>query len=248
MERMKEADAVRAGMDNRVFLALNPQRLAKLPSGFRRALDQAIDRRRLADYVLGDRAAASDELLSFGATGPRPDGPRARPEEARRFFEGIALKQLGLPAMFEFIVREERPLEHDAAERIQMDLNEVGVSIFVVPLAGTEYRKRVADGEFDFRLVRQLPLVRDGELQLLGVVARIRGAQAAAELLDELGALPAGEDRAGIVRERARGLLAQLPWLPLFVYRAEIVHRSALRGLHLDRSGAAILASVWLAE
>ncbi len=248
MDRIAGVDSIRAGMDNRVFLALNPKRLARLPTGFRRALDQAIDRRRLADYVLGDRAVASDELLSFGATGPRPEGPRAQPEEARSFFESIALKQLGLPAMFEFIVRKQRPLEHDAAERIQMDLNEVGVSVFVVPLAAAEYRKRVADGDFDFRLVRQLPLVRDGEMQLLGVVAQARGAQAVADLLDELGALSAGEDRAGIVRERARGLLAQLPWLPLFIYRAEIVHRSALRGLFLNRSGAAVLASVWLAE
>lgn len=248
MERPTGAESIRAGMDSRVFLVLNPERLAELPAGFRRALDRAIDRRRLADYLLGERAAASDELLSVGATGPRTEGPPAHPDEARRFFKGVALKQLGLPAMLEFIVRKEQPLEHDAAERIQMDLNEVGVSVFVVPLGEAEYLQRVVDGDFDFRLIRQMPLVRDGELQLLSVVAQTRGAQAVADLLDELGALPVGEDRAGIVRERARGLLAQLPWLPLFVYRDEIVHSSALRGLRLDRSGAAALASVWLAE
>jgi len=54
-----------------VFLALNPKRIEKLPSGFMKAVEQAVDRQALVDYLVGNQGVATDEIVVHQT----PEGP-----------------------------------------------------------------------------------------------------------------------------------------------------------------------------
>jgi ABC-type transport system substrate-binding protein len=239
------ARAVEGPVNRQVFLVISPRRLEKSPEGLRRAVLDAVDRSSLANYLVGDRGGPADELLVFeprptGSVGPRPD-----PARARKYFEALAVERMGMPAMLEFIVRQDLPDDRAAAERIQVNLVDVGASVFVVPLEPEEYRQRVAEDRYDFRLERPLPLVRSTQLQLIGMVARIEGERAVEELEPVLAGLPREGGRTGILRERARGTLARVNWLPLFVFGRQAFVQERIRDYRLGVSGLADLAEVW---
>jgi len=242
-------------VDQQVFLVVNPKLLANYPEGLRRALLQAIDRQALANYVYGDRGRAADELLlSQGLQGASlttpPDSAKARAYFKEHYLGKAAedlLKRGALPKL-KFIVRRDRPGDLATAERIQVDLMDVGVSVIVLPLPVGEYRQQVAAGDFDFRLARPLGLAGTVEMQLIAAVARIQGEVAVEELLAALARLPEDGSRAGIVRERARGYQVQVAWLPLLVHGRRLFVRDVIRGLGPAPDGRADLCDVWLAE
>ena len=234
--------------NHQVFLVSNTERLNKYPDGFRLALMQAIDRKALAEYLVGKQGHATDELLALGDGAPSGRRFMTNPKAARKYFKALAVERMGLPAMLQFIVRADRPEDKAAAERIQVNLVDVGVSVFVVPLERPEYDARLREGRFDFYLSRPLPLARSAELQLLGRFAHIEGAQAVADLLAEFQQLPQDASRDGIIRERARGYQARVNWFPLFVHKRFVVAHLNVRGLRFGAEGVCDLAEVWLAK
>ncbi len=242
-------------VDRQVFLVVNPALLASYPEGLRRALLQAIDRQALANYVYGDRGRAADELLlgqkdqdASLATPPDSAGARAYFKEHYLGKAAENLLKTGALPKLKFIVRRDRPGDLATAERIQVDLMDVGVSVIVLPLPVDEYRKQVVAGDFDFRLARPLGLAGTAEMQLIGAVARIQGEAAVEELLAALARLPQDGSRAGIVRERARGYQVQIAWLPLLVHGRRLFVRDVVRALGPAPDGRADLCDVWLAR
>lgn len=242
-------------VDRQVFLVVNAELLASYPEGLRRAILQAIDRQALANYVYGERGRAADELLlGEGARAASlaipPDSGRARAYFKEHYIGKAAealLKRGALPKL-KLIVRRDRPSDRATAERIQIDLMDVGVSVIVLPLPAKEYRNQVDTGDFDFRLARPLGLAGTAEMQLIAAVARIQGEAAVEDLLAALARLPQDGSRAGIVRERARGYQAQVPWLPLLVHGRRLFVRDVVRGLGPAPDGRADLCDVWLAQ
>ncbi len=245
--RAGEVRAVDGPANRQVFLVMNPKRLAGFTEGFRRALMQAIDRRSLAEYLVGERGGAMDEILVFRGSDREARELTPEPSKARAYFQGLAIKRMGLPAMLEFIVREDRPADRSAAERIQVDLVDVGVSVFVVPLKHQVYEERIREERYDFHLARPLPMVSSPELQLLGMVARVDGDQAVEDLLKSLARLPFDGSRPGIIRERARGYQVRTSWFPLFMHSRQVFVRDSVRGLRSGVDGVTDLAEVWLA-
>lgn len=248
--RSGELRVVTSPHNQQLFLVVNPQRLAQSAEGFRRALDSAIDRKSLANYLVGDHGRAADEILviygsASGAAGP---GLAADPAAARAFFKSLAVQRMGLPAMLEFIVRDDLPDDRVAAERIQVNLVDVGASVFVVPLAVQEYERRLLEGRYDFRLERPLPLVRGLELQLLGMHAQIEGEQAVEDFQQALANTPCDSSRAGILRERARGYQTRNHWLPLIVFGRQVFIGGRVRAFEPGGQGVADLGEVWLAK
>ncbi|HSA23447.1 MAG TPA: ABC transporter substrate-binding protein, partial [Myxococcota bacterium] len=228
------------------FLVIQRGRLQGAPEGLRQAIEAALDRRSLAEYLLGDAGRPTDEALSLEAGEPAP--VRTDLPAARAYFQKLTLQRLGMPVMLEFLVRAWRPLERAVAERVQVNLLDAGVSVAVVPLEREAYAGRLAEGRYDLRLETPLPLVRDPELQLIGLVAQAQGDEAVADVLRTTAGMPGGPSRAGLIRERARHPRLLPDWVPLFVYGPREARHPALRDLQRDASGSLDWADAWLAE
>jgi len=229
------------------YLTLNPARMDVLPQGFEQAVEQAIDRPALVEYVVGEQGHATDEIL-------RVDDPvqdmaklRGDPVAARAYFKRVVQHGHGVPPVLVFLVRRGEALERAVAERIQVNLVDIGVVVSVVEQDLDAFEKRVAEGDYDFYLVSPLPLVRAPELQLLGVAAGLQSEQGVEEILQVMRELPAGTNRPAMVRERARLFRLRFPWIPLFQAGRRVVRHEAVRNLVPQADGLVDLAEVWLA-
>lgn len=231
-----------------VFLALNPERIDKLPSGFQRAVEQAVDRQALVEYLVGDQGVPIDEIVIHKT----PEGPqkplRGDPQEARKYFERVMLQEKGVPPVLEFLVREGQALEKAVAERIQVNLVDIGVVVSVVQAGGKTFADRVKAGEYDFYLAHPPALAADPELQLLGLVATVLGAEGVGDLLRSLDQLPVDENRAAMVREMARRYQVRFPWIPVFQYARQVFVHESVQGVVQDATGLTDFAQVWLVE
>jgi ABC-type oligopeptide transport system substrate-binding subunit len=232
------------------FLALNTQRIERLPSGFMKAVEQAVDRQALVDYLIGDQGTATDEIIIRTA----PEGPleplRGDPASAREYFKRVMLQEKGVPPVLEFLVQEGQALERAVAERIQVNLVDIGVVVSVVQVDPKTFRSRLAEGKFDFYLAHPLVLTADSELQLLGLVATVLGNGGVEDLLRSLDKLPAetGRNRAAMVREMARRYQVRFPWIPLFQYARQMFVHESVQGMETDATGLTDYAQAWLAK
>ncbi len=243
----RRADLEVASVGRATFLVIHRGRLEDAPEGLRLALEGAIDRRSLVEYLLGEAGRPIDEALILDADGAAPS-PRTDLTTARGYFQKLTLQRLGLPVRLEFVVRAWRPIERAVAERVQVNLLDAGAAVSVVPLDREAYALRLAEGNYELRLETPLPLVRDPELQLIGLVAQAQGEEAVEDLLRTTTAMPGGPSRAGMIRERARHPRLLPDWVPLFVHAPRAARQPGLRGLARDASGSLDWADAWLAE
>jgi ABC-type transport system substrate-binding protein len=231
-----------------VFLALNPERIEKLPSGFQKAVEQAVDRQALVDYLVGDQGVATDEMVIH----KMPEGPqkllRGDPREARKYFKRVMLQEKGVPPVLEFLVRENQALEKAVAERIQVNLVDIGVVVSVIQLDGKTFADRIKAGQYDFYLAHPLPLAIDPETQLLGLVATVLGAEGVEDLLRSLDRLPVDGNRTAMVRELARRYQVRFPWIPVFQYARQMFVHGSVQGLVQDATGLMNFARAWLVD
>ncbi len=231
-----------------VFLALNPQRIDKLPSGFPKAVEQAVDRQALVDYLVGDSGVATDEIVVHKT----PEGPqkpmRGDPREARKYFERVMLQEKGIPPVLEFLVRKGQELEKSVAERIQVNLVDIGVVVSVVQLDPQMLAGRIQAGQYDFYLAHPLALTADPEIQLLGLVATVLGAGGVEDLMRSLDRLPVDGNRGAMVREMARRYQARFPWIPVFQYARQLFVHGSVRGVLQDATGLTDFAQAWLVD
>ncbi len=234
-----------------LYLALNAGRVQRLPEGFRQAVSNAIDRKSLVRYLVGDRGIPTDELIASDGGQEDQRGLVGDPRKARDYFKQLVVKAGGLPPVLVFLVCRSEPLERAVAERIQVNLVDVGVVVSIVELERAEFESRLAQGNYDLFFAKPLPLVRSLQLQLLGVLAESSASQGddekvVADLLRSYGALPADNNRAAVVREIARRYRARFLWLPLFRYGRRLFYSESVHGLRRDAMGAVSLEEIWL--
>jgi ABC-type transport system substrate-binding protein len=229
-----------------VFLALNPQRIEKLPSGFKKAVEQAVDRQALVDYLVGNQGVATDEIIVHSAPEGPPKPLRGDPESAKEYFKRVMLQEKGVPPVLEFLVPAGRTLEKSVAERIQVNLVDIGVVVSVVQVDRKTFDARRQAGEYDFYLARPLALTNAAELQLLGLVATVLGNPGIEDLLRSLDKLPTDANRPAMVREMARRYQVRFPWIPLFQYSRQMFLHDSVQGIAPDATGQTDYARAWL--
>jgi ABC-type oligopeptide transport system substrate-binding subunit len=241
-------DGVEGPRVQMAFLALNPQRIDKLPSGFQKAVEQAVDRQGLVDYLVGDSGVATDEIVVHKT----PEGPqkpmRGDPRQARKYFERVMLQEKGIPPVLEFLVREGQALEKSVAERIQVNLVDIGVVVSVVQLDPQMFAGRIKAGQYDFYLAHPLALTADPEIQLLGLVATVLGAEGVEDLLRSLDRLAVDGNRSAMVREMAWRYQVRFPWIPVFQYARQLFVHGSVRGVFQDATGLTDFARAWLVD
>lgn len=231
-----------------VFLALNPKRIERFPSGFQKAVEQAVDRQALVDYLIGDQGLATDEIVIQKTPEGPPKPLRGDPRAAKEYFKRIMLQEKGVPPVLEFLVNENRALEKAVAERIQVNLVDIGVVVSVVQVDRKTFAARIDAGEYDFYLACPLALTTDPELGLLGLVAKVLGKEGIQDLMRSLDKLPvtASRNRIAMVREMARRYQARFPWIPLFQYARQMFVHESVQGLAQDATGLTDFAQTWL--
>jgi ABC-type transport system substrate-binding protein len=231
---------------NMVFLALNPRRIEKLPSGFKQAVEQAVDRQALVDYLVGNQGMATDEIVVHRTPEGPPKPLRGDPRSAKEYFKRVMLQEKGVPPVLEFLVQEGRALDKSVAERIQVNLVDIGVVVSVVQVDRQSFEARRRAGEYDFYLARPLALTDAAELQLLGMVATVLGNDGMEDLLRSLDKLPSNANRAAMVREMARRYQVRFPWIPLFQFSRQMFLHDSVQGIVPDATGQADFAQAWL--
>jgi|GEM_PF-1619664 len=229
-----------------VFLALNSQRIEKLPSGFKKAVEQAVDRQALVDYLVGNQGVATDEIVVTQTPEGPPEPLRGDPRSAKEYFKRVMLQEKGVPPVLEFLVHEGRALDKSVAERIQVNLVDIGVVVSVVQVDRKTFRARRQSGEYDFYLAQPLALTDAAELQLLGLVAAVLGNDGMEDLLRSLDNLPANANRAAMVREMARRYQVRFPWIPLFQFSRQMFLNDSVQGIVPDATGQIDFAQAWL--
>jgi len=225
-----------------VFLVLNSTRVRQAPPGFQQAVQRAIDRQSLADFLPWGPALATDEKVSGSAAAV----PHASVAEARPYFQQLAAQHMGIPPVHVFLVRQGQPWERAIAERLQLHLLDAGAAVSVMELDEAAFERRVEEGQYDFFLDRPLPLVSSPELQLIGLVARLGSGAALSDLFRDLRLLPVGENRSALVREKSRTTQLLLPVIPLLKHDRRVFVGENLRGMVLPEAGAINLAEAWL--
>jgi ABC-type transport system substrate-binding protein len=235
-------------LKHQVMLAVNPGRVDRLPQGFIRAVAQAMDRQSLVRYVVGERGVETDELLNIEGAQVSSPALSGNPVAAREYFERVVQQERGVPPVLVFLVREGDSLERAVAERIQVNLVDIGVAVSVVAVNRQEHESRLRSGNYDFHLVRPLPFFRSPDLQLLGIVAELMGEEEVAQYLQMLDKLPDDANRKSLVRERSRRYQASLARIPLFRHSRRIFLHESVRDYSLGVNGLVNLADVWLAD
>ena len=211
------------------YLAWTPRRV---PADFRQAVESVLNREDLArDFVSGPTVPMPHLLppaLLTQAPGARPAKPPVQPGRK-------------VTLLYEADSKDQRAV----AERLQLQLNERGYVVALLPLPRGELRARQARGDYELMLQAlllppvpgpALAVVLDaaGRKDLLGVeLARIGG------LTDAV----ARDTRA---RERAVALAPSVPMLPLYTQGVVLHAAPEVGGLALDAQGLPLLDAAFL--
>ncbi|MBW2701747.1 MAG: ABC transporter substrate-binding protein [Deltaproteobacteria bacterium] len=238
---------VDTAINRMVFLVMNKDHLNQLPAGFFEVVNHVLDRRALVAYMVGERGRPMDELIRLDDTG-QLQGKRVEVLEAKAYVQRMLIQRVGIAPVFEFIISATDPFARGLAERIQLNLQDVGMSVQIIELSHDELRTRIAKGQYDFRLERPLPLVQDPLLQLLSFLGRLSDSAELEDALDALMLVPDSTSRVGVARERARRKMIDLSWVPLMVHSDRLYVRNAVHDLRPDRHGVIDFADVWLEE
>jgi MarR-like DNA-binding transcriptional regulator SgrR of sgrS sRNA len=212
----------------RVYLLFNTRRRPADELPLRRAVDLALDRRRLSGRV-------ATPLAFPGVKAPtRPDASRAR-----TLIGGLGISSSSRPLVL--LVEEADAFGVSLAPLIQRDLAAVGLPVDRVVTSTTETQRRIRSGSWDMRLVTIAP-VSPNEVLRTGQVLALGGLGSEARRLVEQA--PAAE-RAELTRA-SKVLRTQLPLLPLCVRSPRLHYRTRLRGVVYDSNGQLALADIWL--
>ena len=188
-----------------------------------------------------------DELIRLDDAG-QFEGKGMQVRVAKAYVERMLIQQVGIAPVFEFIISATDPFARGLAERIQLNLKDVGMSVQIIELTLDELRGRTVRGQYDFRLERTLPLVQDPVLQLLSFFGRLSDSAELEDTLNGLMLVPDSSSRVGLAREMARRKMIDLSWVPLMVHSDRLYVRNAVHDLRPDRHGVLDFADVWLDE
>jgi ABC-type transport system substrate-binding protein len=226
--RVAGAEAVgRSGADL-VYLAMNANHLAD--GSLRRALADAIDRRRFADVVLRDEGKVANSVLPAGVEGSVPAW--------RRYGDGSA----GAPQVAQelSLVYVRGELLEAAARYVQAELEKRGVDLELVALESDVFwGEFLPRGRFDLTLIELRGGPGPGLGTWLGPPTGFTDRSVAA-LAEEA----AGGDLGAL--EAAQGeLAATVPVLPMFSLRTAMGWREGIAGIVPNPSADGPLWNAW---
>ncbi len=232
-----------------VLLVLNTPKLSSLPENLAAAIDAALDRKALAEYAAGEGAVPMHGLLDFSSTNQA--GPGGGRSEVRAWVDKLALATHGVAPVLSFLVRRGDDMERLTAERIQVDLMNLGLVISLVELDEPQYAERLRAGDYHFSLARPYLPVSDDSLRLAGLIAWLAGGETEAlqmmeELLTRLEKLQEQKCGETLIQELARNFQSRLPALPLFRHSVKLFLSPALRDISWEAGGLPDLAGCWL--
>ncbi|RUO38257.1 ABC transporter substrate-binding protein [Aliidiomarina shirensis] len=141
---------------NTAFWAFNTERPPFDDPLVRQALAHAVNRNAILNTVYFDHAVRADSILpnTSWAHHGTPSAYRYDPERARELLaeagypNGFSMQIWALP-----VQRAYNPNARLMAERIQADLNAIGVQAGIVSYEWSTFRRRLADGEHDSVLI-----------------------------------------------------------------------------------------------
>lgn len=210
-----------------VVLIFNSRRGPARQLPLRRAIDLALDRRRLA----------SSSALPFALPGTKvtpPDVSRAKSLAAGL---GYSTSSRSLVLM----VDDGDATGLSLAPMLQRDLSAIGIPLDRVVVNASERRSRLKSGQWDLRIQTLAPLSTE-EVIILGQLLALGGQQAdAARLIQKAPFAQKSE-----LRRAVRVLQTELPLLPLFKQQPRLHHRTHLRGVVYDSIGRLDLANIWI--
>ena len=211
-----------------VYLVFNTSRGAARDLPLRRAVDLALDRRRLA--------GTSARPIGF----PGSSRPTARDaSRAKALIAGLGFTSSSRPLTL--LVEEDDAFGVFLAPQIQRDLSAVGLPVNRVLASSAEARTRLAAGNWDMRLQTLAPVSPDAILQL-GQILAFGGLRSEAARLVEKASLARREE----VMRATKALASELPVIPLCARRARLHHRTNIRGASYDGIGRLSLADTWI--
>jgi ABC-type oligopeptide transport system substrate-binding subunit len=211
---------------------------------FRRALGLAIARGGLESVGTGERVEpTADPLpvdlggvaLADGARGADLRGAEAALDKAADRVS--ALKSAARASLeLEILVDRSRFDDRDAADKLVVALDKLGIGAKVTELDAGAFDDRVRDGDCDL-WIGQLPATGADPAVLWGAVFAAGGdGWAKAQLAT--GAIDAAEAR--------KQFAARLPLIPLYHRALRVHHRTDVRGVALDACGRIGLADLFV--
>lgn len=210
----------------------------------RRALALAIARGGLASVGSGERVEPTDDPVPVDLGGPSL-GQDARGADLAAASKALDRAAAKVPALaedararltLEILVDKTRFDDRDAADKVVVALDKLGIAATVTELGAAEHARRVADGECDL-WIGQLPAA-GAEPALLWGAAFAAGGDGWAKAELAAGALDPAAARAAFAR--------RLPVIPLFHRALRVHHRTDVRGVALDAAGRIGLADLYL--
>ncbi len=210
-----------------VYLLFNT---SKGPTGslpLRRAIDLALDRRRMA--------GSTAQPLGWPG-GRNPTQPE--PSRARSLVGGLGITSASRPLVF--LIDEADTFGVALAPLLQRDLAAVGLPVDRVVASAGEARGRLKAGTWDLRIQTVSPLSTNDVL-VMGQLLALGGLEREAVRLVQGAPL---SEREGLLRA-STVLSTQLPVIPLVSRRPRLHHRTYLRGVAYDQLGRLTLADIW---
>jgi peptide/nickel transport system substrate-binding protein len=131
------------------------------------------------------------------------------------------------------------------AERLQVKLHDLGVSLRVLAVPRREFEQRLGAGQFDAALVG-LPALPDAGLNLAQVLLLVMPLEAVQQELAAIGAIADPAARRERARSRALELLPSLPVVPLYAQGLGVSVGQGVRGFRFEASGTVDLGALWL--
>ena len=221
---------------------------------FREAIVRGIDRRAVVRAVFGSIVVPADGIVTDGATGHQdnPCGDRCTHDPAK-------VKELLQQAFPTAPVPEVQLAVDDdesqqvVAKAIQASLKEVGIPVSITVKSIKEYRDYALSGQAEmFRLgwIARFPSADDflPPLFATGSPNNLTGFSSAPvdELLRQARVEADAAKRDDLYRQAERGIMDQVPVVPIAQYQLHGVVSSRVRGLVLTSTGTFDAATVWL--
>jgi len=216
---------------NTYYLGMNCQRPPFNDPGLRRAVHQAIDRRRILETFLEGRGRlAAGPVPDLLRKWPAPEPYAYDPEASRRY-----IKENGLGGLqVSFFISSELRFVEDMAEIIQSYLRQAGLEVKIKRLEWSAFKEAVASGEADLFWLSwwadypdpenfMFPLFHSSNHGTAGNRARYSNSEADA-LLEKAQLAVSEKARDGLYEEAERIVVREAPWV-FFWHRTDCTVR-----------------------
>ena len=208
---------------------------ARVGERFRAAIESAIDRADLTRHFVRAPADPLDRLLPAALlplpTAPVPTGPRPPRVASAR----------DLSLLFDLSREDLRSV----AERLQIKLHDLGLSVSLRGLTRAALRERARDGDYD--LLLQSALLPPSATSALALVLELaHRSELISTVLPALGATVDAGARASRVAELITELAPTLDLIPLYTERLRVRLSPQVAGLDFDAQGLPALDALFL--